>query len=150
VLDRQREMIVLLKLYDRLSPSFAASQGQEVVRPKIIRFDREKGVAVEEVPQSQGSKISFASFANRLTDQANPPWATLDVGGHLLISTNKQRLTTLLGGPLYPYSLEHLGQRTVLVRRLENGTNIRGWLEENPQDKSRPRAKFEIVKPSER
>ena len=88
---------------------------------------------------------SFANLAARLSDPGQPMWGTLDVDGSLLLSTDRPRVNELLGGFDQRYRLERENEHMVLVRRLEGERTLRGWLEENPKDKSRPLAKFEVV-----
>src|SRR5204862_7844299 len=80
-----------------------------------------------------------------LTDPAQPVWATLDVDGKLLLSTDVARVAALLAMAEERYSLETSGGRTMLARRLGDHQVVRGWLAENPEQRSRPLAKFEIA-----
>ena len=145
----EKEMLVLLKVQRRLAASRLltgdASTGNAVgaVRTKIVVFDPAKG-ANAAAAKGQLPVLSFADLAGRMTDAARPTWATLDVDGSLLLSTDTQRVQALIGGFDQPYSLEHK-EHVVLVRRLEGEQTLRGWLEENPKDKTRPIAKFEVV-----
>jgi hypothetical protein len=142
LLAAEGQMLVLLKLHKRMSASAKAQGGG--VRTKVVTFDRTKGAAV--APHLQESPpSSFAAFAARLTDAAQPAWGTLDVDGSLLLSTDHQRVNELVGGFDQRYTLERHNDRTVLVRRLEGERMLRGWLGENPKDKTRPLAKFEVV-----
>jgi hypothetical protein len=154
----QREMVLLLKLQRRLvtasTKSSAAPGGGPVtttidhgpLRTKVTTFDRAKGMASTEPVKRAAAPLSFTALATRLT--ATPPaeWATLDVDGSLLLSSDTTRIQSLLATSSYRYAFENDADRTVLVRRLEDGTTVRGWLQDNPQDKSRPIAKFEVVR----
>jgi hypothetical protein len=118
------------------------------IRTKVVTFDRANGAAAAPAKQESPATspaTSFATFAARLTDPARPAWGTLDVDGSLLLSTDTERVNELLGGFDQRYTLERQNERTVLVRRLEGQRALRGWLEENPKDKTRPLAKFEVV-----
>ena len=148
VLELEREMVVLLKLQRRLAQEPAPTDDRGVVRPKVVTFDRTRGASIVEPTKPAATQISFASFAARLTDRAKPTWATLDVDGSVLLSTDEARLQELLGQRAAKYSFEQDAARTALVRRLDDGTKIRGWLEENSDNKLRPLAKFEVTKPT--
>jgi hypothetical protein len=137
----ERDMLVLLKLHRRYS---AASAAQTGARMKIVTFDRAKGAATEPSKRST-LPISFRSLVARLTDPTQPAWATLDVDGGLLLSSDAARVEQLLNGDGASYLFEDRSEGTVLVRRLDQYHQLRGWLAENPKDKTRPLAKFEFV-----
>jgi hypothetical protein len=86
----------------------------------------------------------MAEFVTRLTDPRQPPWATLNVDGSLLMAGDTPRLAELLG-PAGRYAWQVQGQRTVLVRQLDDGRILRGWLEDNPQHPRRPLARFQLA-----
>jgi hypothetical protein len=132
----QREMLVVLKLARRQTPKPSG------VRSKIAAFDRDQRQAVE-APQTIKRDLSMSELAARLTDPQEPVWGTMDADGRLLLSTDYERVQRLLGQEEGRYRWHHDGQRNVLVRRLADGRALRGWLEENPQNPARPRAKFE-------
>jgi hypothetical protein len=149
ILAAERDMLVLLKLHQRSARAGKTSRGVVTTpransRIKVVTLDRTSepkgGATKRETPAA-----SFAAFAGRLTDPALPVWGTIDVDGSLLLSTDTQRVNELLGGFDPQYTLERQGERTMLVRRLEGQRTLRGWLEENPKDKSRPIARFEVV-----
>src|SRR5262249_9853048 len=137
----EREMTLLLKLQRR----FAAPASDFYTKTKIVTFDRQKG-AVSETSKPPETAATFASLAARLVNPEQPVWATLDVDGSLLLSTDHERIAELLGNTQSRYTLEQEAGRTVLVRRVDGFRNIRGWLADNPDDKLRPLAKFEVVK----
>jgi hypothetical protein len=146
----QREMLVLLKLQQRFSTSDKASSvaAQPLsgrTRTKIVTFDKQKGAASSSPSTQPALTLSYAALVARLTDPAQPAWGTLDVDGSLLLSTDTKRVNELLGGFEQRYSVEQQKDRTVLVRRLEGQRTVSGWLDENPKDKTRPLAKFEVV-----
>jgi hypothetical protein len=153
----EREMLVILKLERRLGTGGAATGKPAAgglattiidrgsVRTKIITFDRAKGASVNEPFQRAAAPLSFAAFTDRLTDANRPAWATLDVDGSLLLSTDTARVQSLLDAAAQRYSLENNAGQTILVRRLENGQALRGALVNNPKDQSRPLAKFEVA-----
>jgi hypothetical protein len=137
----EREMALLLKLQRR----FAAPAKEQYTRTKIVTFDRQKGAVTEPSNQPAVTTVSFAALAARLTNPEQPVWATLDVDGSLLLSTDRRRIDELLGNVQAQYALEQQEGRTVLVRHLDAFRTARGWLADNPDDKSRPLAKFEVV-----
>ena len=151
----EAEMVVLLKLYQRLAGTagMPAKTGGTTTysgssRVKIVTFGREQAAATAPTrqPASSVPALSFADLVARLTDPAQPVWATLDVDGRLLLSTDVARVAALLAAAEDRYSLETSGGKTTLIRRLENGQAIRGWLADNPNERSRPLAKFEIAR----
>jgi len=150
LLAAEREMLVLLKLQQRLmtlgraigSADSTADRGAP--RTKVTTFDRAKGAAAAPF-KKETTAPSFAALAARLSDPAQPAWGTLDVDGSLLVSTDTQRVNELVGGFDQRYTLQRQNDQTALVRRLEGERTLRGWLEENPKDKTRPLAKFEVV-----
>ena len=137
----EREMALLLKLQRR----FSAPAKEQYTRTKIVTFDRQKGAVTEPAQQPAATTVSFAALASRLTNPEQPVWATLDIDGSLLLSTDRRRIDELLGNVQAQYSLEQQEGRTVLVRHLDTFRTARGWLADNPDDKSRPLAKFEVV-----
>ena len=144
LLAGEAEMLVLLKLHQRLMTAPATAAVSGVTRTKIITFDRNKQLA--EVAARPATAVkSFANLASRLTDPSQPAWATLDVDGSLLLSTDTARLNELLAPTEQRYSIENQAGKTVLVRRLNQNQTLRGWLAENPKQKSRPLAKFEVA-----
>jgi hypothetical protein len=157
VVAAEQEMLVLLKLTRRLSVTIAQRANtagsatatvinRGPVRTKIITYNRASGAAAISAPAKQTTPpTSFAALAARLSDPAQPVWATIDADGSLLLSTDTERLQDLLAIAEQRYSLESSEGRTVLVRRLEGNQVIRGWLQDNPQDNLRPLAKFEVA-----
>lgn len=146
----EREMLVLLKLQQRFGASdknnrVAALSGSGRTRTKIVMFDKLKGAASPALSEQPPAALSLGALVARLTDPAQPAWGTLDVDGSLLLSTDTQRVNELLGGFEQRYSVEQQKNRTILTYRLEGQRVLRGWLEENPKDKTRPLAKFEVV-----
>ena len=156
----EREMLVLLKMARRLgleeqaasatteaAGSKSTSIDRGVAKTKIITFDRAKNAATSEphsvAKPAQSQTFSFATLAEKLLNSPEP-WGTLDSDGRILLSTDVARLQQLLGPP-ETYAFDGSSGRAVLARKLETGKTLRGWLEENPKDKSRPLAKFELV-----
>jgi hypothetical protein len=146
ILALEREMLVLLKLQRRFEASRTLQRMAEtagLVRTKVVVFDPAKGASAA-AANKQTPVRSFADLAGQLTDPSRPAWATLDVDGSLLLSTDSHRVRELIGGFDQPYSVEQ-SDRQVLVRRLEGQRVLRGWLVENAKDKTRPIANFEVV-----
>jgi hypothetical protein len=140
LLAAEREMLVLLKLERR----FARADSVAPSRAKIVTFDRAKGATTEPAKRSV-AMTSFPGLARRLTDPAHAVWGTLDVDGSVLLSTDVERVSELLGGIQPRYSLEQQQDHSVLVRQLDAYWQLRGWLEDNRENKARPLAKFEVV-----
>lgn len=146
VIAAQRQMLVLLKLARKLAPQATDGPSTRVidrgiVRTKIITYanpSQDKGR--DGLPPS--TPLTMAEFLTRLTDPRQPPWATLDVDGSLLMAGDTTRLAELVGPP-GRYAWQTQGQRLVLVRQLGDGRTLRGWLEDNPQHPQRPLARFQ-------
>jgi hypothetical protein len=141
VLAAEREMLVLLKLQQRFS-------GQLVARPsrsaKIIELGKDGRPMIKRTAANI-PPASFTSFAAGLLKPGGQPWATLDASGQLLFSSDAERVNELLAPDQVHYDFQGENGNAVLVRRSERGSTIRGWLEQNPQDKSRPIARFEVA-----
>lgn len=147
VLSAQRDLLVLLKLERRLAalPSNAAAPSvAKAGGPKVVEFTREQGAAVSRPVSARNASPNFAALASRLLD-SDKPWATIDSDGSLLLSTNRSRIEQLLSPPSGRLALARENGKSVLKLQADNGTTIRGWLDENPDDKSRPLARFETV-----
>jgi hypothetical protein len=143
VLAAEREMLVVLKLHQRFSNSVATTIESGAIRPKTITLDKAQGAVAKQLAARRAVPLTFASFVARLNDPAQGEWATLDTDGSLLLASDTQRVNELLSPAGGRYSLESKAGNSVLVRQTESGQTIRGWLEANPQDKTRPVAKFE-------
>ena len=139
LLAAQREMLVLLKLQRRMSGTTAASSP----RMKVARFDRDKREVVATSAKSTAEPAKFDAWAATLSDTA-PPWATLDADGSLLLKEDP-RARQLLSNADNRYAWKQQADHIVLERRLGDSRIVRGWLEENTNDKTRPLARFEIV-----
>lgn len=145
----QAEMLVLLKLQQRLAKAAVEPTrgGGTTVNSrggvKIATFDRAAGTSA--APAKPTALGTFSDLAARLTDPSQPVWATLDVDGSLLLSTDVARVRALLASAEQRYSLESVSGKPALVRRLDGNRVLRGWLAENPEQKTRPLAKFEVV-----
>jgi hypothetical protein len=140
LLAAQREMLVLLKLHRKLAIASAGSGP----RSRVTSFDRNLGRQVVISSAKPAAPASFDEFVQRLTDPNAQPIATLDVDGSLLLSGDSPRLEELLV-PAGEYSLAWRGDQIVLVRQLANGPVLQGWLESNPNQPTRPLAKFALA-----
>lgn len=134
----QREMLVVLKLQQRLSSERAAAPAV-----KVATFDREKGRQAVG-PVVERAPLSLAQIAARLGDRSQKTVATIDADGSLLLSTDRQRIDRLLGWDGQRYQLERRDDQWVLAARLADGRILRGYLAANPEKLSRPLAKFSI------
>jgi hypothetical protein len=140
----EAEMLVLLKLHRRLAGSPAAKPRERgMARTKIVMLDPAQKTAADAGRVT--ATETFDAFAARLADPAQPTWATLDVDGRLLLSTDTLRVSELLALAERRYSLAAQDGAAVLVRKFHGNRSLRGWLEENPKHKSRPLAKFEVA-----
>jgi hypothetical protein len=141
VVALQREMLVVLKLQRRVQSQRAAA-----TPVKEVAFDRDKGrTAVENL--ALNTAISMSELMTRLRDPAQSPLATLDVDGRLLLSTDRRRLSELLGWDGQRYQVKREADQWVLATRLADGRELSGWLAENPDRPSRPLAKFKVSEP---
>ncbi len=134
----QREMIVVLKLQRRL-----ASEGLGASIVKVATFDREKGKQLVG-PAGDRPPIAPAAIAERLRDPSQPPMATLDAEGGLLLSTDRDRINRLFGWDGQRYQLQRHENQWLLSTRLADGRTLRGYLADNPDKPSRPLAKFSV------
>ena len=141
ILAAQREMLVVLKLQRKLTPQSLAGGP----RSRVATFDRDQGRQVVVSSTGRAAPASVFEFAERLSDQNAQPIATLDVDGGLLLSSDTQRIAELLSRPGESYTFASRGEQVVLVRQLEGGGTLQGWLERNPNQPTRPLARFELV-----
>jgi hypothetical protein len=136
----QREMLVVLKLQQKLSAPPASGP-----RPRVTTFNREQG---RQVVTSGGKPVAPASLdelERRLTDRNAQSIATRDVEGGLLLNSDTERIDELLHPPGQPQFFARQGERHVLVRQLDSGTRLQGWLEPDATNPTRTLAKFELV-----
>jgi hypothetical protein len=134
----QREMLVVLKLQRRL-----ASEEPGGTEVKVATFDREKGRQLI-TPAAERAPLSPAAIAERLRNPSRPAIATLDADGSLLLSTDRERVSRLLGWDGQRYQLERHENQWVLSMRLADGRVLRGYLAGNADKPNRPLAKFTI------
>jgi hypothetical protein len=135
----QTDMLVVLKLLRRLQVV------QSAVKPvKVITFDRQAGQAVAATPPQPLPTIS--DLAKRLADLSQPPLATIDTSGRLLLSSDRRRVSELLGFDRQRFRTRQLEGKCVVATRLADGSELCGWLEDNPEKPLRPIAKFSVAK----
>ena len=134
----QREMVLVLKLQRRFMPAMKSN-----FRTKVVAFQQE--------PKFVGGTKATISVADPrdvlrdLKDDSRGPWATRDVDGSLLLSSNEQRLDELFGDNGQRFTRLRKDERWVLSSKLPDGRLMTAWLEENRQTPSRPVVKFDFV-----
>jgi hypothetical protein len=134
----QREMVLVLKLQRRIMPAMKSN-----FRTKVAVFQQE--------PKFVGGTKATVSVADprdvhrELTDRSNGPWATRDVDGSLLLSSNEQRIDELLGDNGARFTRLRKDDRWVLSSKLPDGRLMTAWLEENKETPSRPTVKFDFL-----
>jgi hypothetical protein len=143
LLAAEREMLVVLKLARRIASDLATTP-QAPRGTKIIQFDTDQGLRVTH-PSAHKLSLNFSGFAERLLSVEQPAWATLDSDGSLLLSTDTARVEQLLHPIGGRFSFDRQAGKTALVLLTDGGQTIRGWLDENPDDRSRPLARFQTV-----
>ncbi len=143
LLAAQAEMLVLLKLHQRLA-SPAVATAQPGPRIKVETLEQAKETAAVAAPPEPALK-SFAELAARLLNPSQEVWATLDVDGSLLLSTDAERVSQLLTNDPPRYVLETTERGVELVLQLGGNKTLRGWLAENPKHRSRPLARFALA-----
>jgi hypothetical protein len=136
----QREMLVVLKLERRFSAPSKNRPGMKVVSFKPEPRDAAAASKLG-TKQLEDPRRLFDS----LIDGAHGEWATRDADGSLLMSSNTQRIEALLGDGGRRFERREHGDRWVLAAPLGKGQFMAGWLEENPADPTRPRARFERI-----
>jgi hypothetical protein len=141
LLAEQREMLTVLKLWQRISTARPTQQSV-----KIATFDREQGKTIVGNPTS-AEPLSVADLLARLRDPAQPVIGTLAADGSLLLSTDRQRIDRLLGWDGQRYRVTRDGERWVLARQLPDGRTLQGFLADNPDKPSRPKAEFSFRQP---
>lgn len=134
--DQQRQMVVLLKMARRL-----AVGPRQAVRPKIIAWTAE-GAKDVSLAAPASLPIDLATLERRWRD-AEPPLATLDADGSLLMSSDANRLNELFHPEHGSYEARWQPERQVLVYTDRQGRQTSAWLEPNEQNPRRPLVKFQ-------
>jgi hypothetical protein len=137
--DRHREMALILKLARRFAGSLDRGN-----RPRVYEFSREDR-ALRAVDNGRTTTpFDVRSLYRRLSDPNRETWATIDIDGSLLFSTDRQRLADLFQPPGCRYRTYDREGQTVLEATFESGEVFEAWLE--PGGGARPIAN---VRPSD-
>ena len=129
--QRDREMVLILKLARRF-----AAPAPRAIQPRIVEagVDRSKELTAPADPRP----IDLRALYRRLTDPNQPPWATLDTDGSLLLSSDRARLQAVFANVDTRYRVCLRDGASVLQTRLPTGALIEAWMEENPDNPQRP------------
>ena len=85
--------------------------------------------------------IDLATIRERWLS-ADPPLATIDADGSLLMSSDTDRVDELFQPEEGSYEARQQGGRQVLIFTARDGTQISAWLEANEKNPRRPLARF--------
>lgn len=140
VQEVEREMVVVLKLARR----FATSE-RGTVRTRITAFEKEKGMTVLS-PKSIDRPTSLPELYRTMVTPERPLWGTLDAEGQLILSSDRAALQEMLGLDDNRYRWESNDGKSVLTTTIDDQWKVQGWLEDNPDDSSRPLARFTATK----
>jgi hypothetical protein len=108
-------------------------------------------VAFQQEPKFVGGTKATLGVADprdvyrELTDRSNGPWATRDIDGSLLLSSNEQRLEELFGDNGARFQRLRKDDRWLLAAKLPDGRTMTAWLEDNKESPSRPDVKFDFI-----
>ena len=139
LLARQQEMILILKLAHRFH-----RRPETVVEHDAPPKDDRAGP--ESAAKDAGErKIDLLSLYDQLTN--HNVWATLDVDGSLLLSSNTTRAEQILGRAEQRYRAVERGNNFVLQNQWDARTVLEVWLEQNPEDPRRPLARSDLKNP---
>ena len=139
LIREQGQMLVVLKLQRRVQVA-----GETRTGVKVVTFDKGKRAAVATSPKTS-RPADVSDLVRRIGDLRQLPLATIDADGSLLLTSDRGRMQQLLGFDGRRYRTEQSGQRAVTATDLPDSKLLHGWLEENPENPSRPLAKFAIV-----
>ena len=137
----QREMVLVLKLQRRTMPMMKTH-----FRTKVATY--------QQAPKFIGEQKTALSVADprdvyrELTDRSEGPWATRDVDGSLLLSSNTERLDELFGDNGQRFQRVRKDDSWRLGTKLPDGRLMTAWLEENKQNPARPIVKFDFADPT--
>ena len=133
---RRAEMALVLKLARRFAP-----RGVEAAAAKVARFP--KGAAAQPATRPAAPPRDTSALYEHLTRYGDAlAWATIDVSGEVLLSTNLRRLDEVFRDPLCQYRFVRRDGRVVLECREGAGVVLHAWLEANPDDPHRPLVRF--------
>ena len=134
---RQREMILLLKLARRYPQNLGLSTVPVTTKWKEWSNEKSATTTTERL-------VYLNNLYVHLLDRAKPDWATIDINGRLLLSTDRPRVKQLV-----EQSRRFRGilrnDVLVLIDRWDGNTTIEVWLEENTENLQRPIARMQLV-----
>lgn len=128
--ERQREMVLILKLARRFPKATST-----LVEPRVYEFPTESSATAATKAEEP---VSIAALYQRLTDPAQPRWATIDTDRRLLLSSDKDRLAAIFLTPDCTYRTYRKDGHLVLAASFQSGEVWEGWLAENPANPKRP------------
>jgi hypothetical protein len=137
------ELLVVLKLQQRY---WAHTQPASM---KIVERNQSVSQATH-VTIAKSSKFNtrppaMTALHDFLTNPEQPQ-AVVDADGALVLPHETEKLEQLLGLHERRYSVAWQENRWVMTTRLNGVQELRGWLEENPDNSARPLAQFAVVK----
>ena len=136
LLARQQEMIVLLKLAHRFH------RGPESIVQTAAPVTRDQAGPESAAKDTSQTPFDLLPLYDQLTDRSE--WATLDVDGSLLLSSNTKRVEQILGRAEQRYRAVLREGLLVLQHQWDAQTVLELWLEQNPQKPQRPIARFKV------
>lgn len=137
MLAREKDMEIVLKLAQRVQ----LSEETDAVRPRVTEFSEGAQREVASSPFTQPA-LDIDQLYRELTRPDIAPWATLDATGNLLLWTNHERLSEVLGLEEGRYETAWRDGRWVLVAPWDDTTQLEAWLEPNANNPERPLVKF--------
>ncbi|WP_425617786.1 hypothetical protein NA78x_001475 [Anatilimnocola sp. NA78] len=138
----QREMMLVLKLMRR-----QATPTKSSVQTKVVMFKKDPTVPKADKSQLALELADPKRAFEEMLDGNQEPWATRDIDGSLLLSSNLPRLTQLFGDDGRRFQRVRQDDRWVLMVKLDQGRTMTAWLEESDETPLRPEARFEIQAP---
>lgn len=130
--QRQREMLLILKLARRFSKAGSPTVGPQVKIQEYAAKPSATAASESEEP------VSIDALYQRLTSRDQPRWATIDTDGRLLLSSDKERLAAIFANPDCTYRTYRQDGNVVLEATFASGEVLEGWLTENPAHPQRP------------
>jgi len=128
--ERQQEMVLILKLARRFPRSATVSR-----KPHVYEF---QSASSADVLKDSEEPVNLVALYQRLIDPKQPRWATIDIDGRLLFSSDRERLAALFAPADRTYRTYEKDGHTVLEASFSSGEVLEGWLEENPLQPKRP------------
>ena len=136
--ERQREMLLILKMVRRF-----AVTSRRPIQPQITEFQPD-GLRKLTAGTTDDGPVDLDNLYDCLTCGTMDPWASLDIDGSLLLSTDRARLAELFGLRDGRYAAQWQGGRFRLEYRWNDRSVLRAWLEENRENTRRPLARFQM------